>query len=136
MVNFNQHKKADYCYRGASGVEFVFKFMRYFTPEIYPQEKAGGRRSKLLCLFLNLKNIRLLRLNPEQNYKENYDLIKAWYKDLWTAIDDKSTARYIHYIISQVTNHIDPDGEIGGCPYPGEFGQVSEFSGLLQLFFG
>ena len=45
-------------------------------------------------------------LNPEQNYKENYDLIKAWYKDLWTAIDDKSTARYTHYIIHPGTNHI------------------------------
>src|ERR1700720_3909137 len=45
-------------------------------------------------------------LNPVQNYKEHYDLIKAWYTDLWTAIDDKSTGKYIHYTITQVTNHI------------------------------
>jgi len=45
-------------------------------------------------------------LNPELNYKENYDLIKAWYTDLWEAIDDKGTARYIHYTIGQITNHI------------------------------
>ena len=45
-------------------------------------------------------------LDPRRNYNGHYDLIKAWYKDLWTAIDDRNTARYTHYIISQVTNHI------------------------------
>jgi hypothetical protein len=44
--------------------------------------------------------------SPEMNYKEHYALIKAWYHDLWTAIDDKNTSRYTHYIITQVTGHI------------------------------
>ena len=44
--------------------------------------------------------------NPVDNYKENYMLIKAWYTDLWTAIEEKDTARYTHYIIKEVANHI------------------------------
>jgi hypothetical protein len=59
-----------------------------FTPVLEPEEYVGPG------------------MDPKQSYKENYDLIKAWYHDLWTAIEDRDTARYTNYIITQVTNHI------------------------------
>jgi len=46
------------------------------------------------------------RLNPEYNYKEQYAMVKAWYVDLWSGIDDKSTVRYLHYILKEVNDHI------------------------------
>ena len=67
------------------------------------------------------------QLNPEQNYKENYDLIKAWYTDLWTAIDDKSTARYIHYTISQVISHISRMERLVDAPTQAKLVKLASF---------
>ena len=70
------------------------------------QKKKGQAEDQTFVPVLEPEEYPAPQLNIQQNYKENYDLIKAWYKDLWTAIDDKSTSKYIHYTISQVTNHI------------------------------
>lgn len=45
--------------------------------------------------------------NPEHNYREHYDLIKAFYNDLWTNLEDKTaSAKYSQYAIRQVSAHI------------------------------
>ena len=45
--------------------------------------------------------------NPVRNYQLHYALIKAWYKDLWTAIDDKSSDKMVKNSIKQILDHID-----------------------------
>ena len=71
------------------------------------QKKKGEAEDQAFVPVLEPEEYPAPNQNSEQNYKLHYDLIKAWYKDLWTAIDDKNTSKYIHYIIDQVTNHID-----------------------------
>ncbi|MBI3602263.1 MAG: hypothetical protein HY209_05155 [Candidatus Omnitrophica bacterium] len=44
--------------------------------------------------------------NPVENYKLHYALIKAWYKDLWTAIDDKNSDKMVKNSIKQILDHI------------------------------
>ena len=76
------------------------------------------------------------QLNPEQNYKENYDLIKAWYKDLWTAIDERSTADISHYIITQVTNHITQMEKLVDAPTQANLVKLAGFLDYYNVFFG
>lgn len=70
------------------------------------QKKKGEVEDQTFIPVLEPEEYPAPELNPEFNYKTHYDLIKAWYKDLWQAIDDRSTAKYLHYTIQQVTNHI------------------------------
>lgn len=44
--------------------------------------------------------------DPKVLYVQHYDLIKAWYNDLVDGLNNKTTARYLHYILMQVTGHI------------------------------
>ena len=45
--------------------------------------------------------------NPEFNYKQHYALIKVWYKDLWTGIDEKNTDTVVKNSLKQIFDHID-----------------------------
>ena len=45
--------------------------------------------------------------NPEFNYKQHYNLIKAWYRDLWAGIDDKNSDGTVKYSLKQILDHID-----------------------------
>jgi len=69
--------------------------------------------------------------NAQQNYKEHYDLIKAWYTDLWTAIDDRSTAKYTHYTITQITNHITQMEKLVDAPTQAN---LVKLAGLLNYY--
>ena len=71
------------------------------------KKKKGEAQDQAFVPVLEPEEYPAPELNPELNYKENYDLIKAWYTDLWTAIEEKNTSKYVHYTISQITIHID-----------------------------
>jgi hypothetical protein len=72
----------------------------------FTRKKKQGDVDQTFVPVLEPEEYPAPEFDPQQNYKEHYDLIKAWYTDLWTAIEDRSTARYVHYTIGQVTNHI------------------------------
>jgi hypothetical protein len=72
----------------------------------FTRKKKPGEEVDTFVPVLEPEEYPAPAMDPVHNYKENYALIKAWYTDLWTAVDDKSTSRYIHYTITQVTNHI------------------------------
>lgn len=45
--------------------------------------------------------------NPVLSYKQHYSLLKVWYKDLWTALEDKFTDKQIRYLLKQINAQID-----------------------------
>ena len=105
MVNFNRHKKAVVVIAGLLVLSLTLSSCDTLRQK-FTRKKKKGEEEQAFVPVLVPEEYPAPELNPEQNYKENYDLIKAWYTDLWTAIDDKNSAKYVHYIISQVTNHI------------------------------
>ena len=45
--------------------------------------------------------------NPREIYKQHYDLIKAWYNDLWTGVDEKSYDGPVKYSLKQILDHLE-----------------------------
>ena len=45
--------------------------------------------------------------NPVEDYQQHYHLVKAWYRDLWTALDEKLSDKSIKYTLKQVFSHLD-----------------------------
>jgi hypothetical protein len=72
----------------------------------FTRKKKQGEEEQAFVPVLVPEDYPTLEQDPVRNYKEQYGMLKAWYTDLWTAIDDKSTSKYTNYIISQVNNHI------------------------------
>ena len=106
MVNLNAHRKLIFVMVGMLAVSLSLSSCDTLRKKFTRQKKKGQAEDQTFVPVLEPEEYPAPELNPEQSYKENYDLIKAWYTDLWTAIDDKSTAKYVHYTISQVTVHI------------------------------
>jgi len=106
MVNFNPRKKAVLVIAGLLVLSLSLSSCDTLRKKFTRQKKHGQTEDQNFVPVLVPEEYPAPQLNPVQNYKENYDLIKAWYKDLWMAIDDKSSGKYVHYTISQVSNHI------------------------------
>ncbi len=106
MVNFSAHKKAVFLIAGLLVLSISLSSCDTLRQKFTRKKKKGEVEEQSFIPVLEPEEYPAPQLNPEHNYKEQYDMIKAWYHDLWTAIDDKNSARYTHYIISQVTNHI------------------------------
>ncbi len=106
MVNFNHHKKAVLAIAGLLVLSLSLSSCDTLRQKFTRKKKKGEAEDQSFVPVLMPEEYPAPKLNAEHNYKEHYDLIKAWYTDLWAAIDDKNTARNIHYTISQVTNHI------------------------------
>ena len=104
MNNLNSHKKAILAIAGLLVLSLTLSSCDTLRKKFTRKKKQGEEQA--FVPVLEPEEYPSPELNPQLNYKENYDLIKAWYTDLWTAIDDKSSARYLHYTITQVINHI------------------------------
>ncbi len=69
--------------------------------------------------------------NPKENYKGHYSLIKAWYKDLWTAIEENGSDKKIQYTIKQIYFHID---EMQKLVVPQKQAELTKLKGLLAYY--
>lgn len=45
--------------------------------------------------------------NPPLLYKQHYNLIKAWYKDLWSPLQDRYPSGTPQYALKEISGHID-----------------------------
>ncbi len=71
------------------------------------QKKKGDATEQAFVPVLEPQEYPAPENNPEEGYRQHYSLIKAWYHDLWTGIEDRSTSKYLGYIIRQVTTNIE-----------------------------
>ena len=106
MVNFDRRKRMVFVIAGFLVLSLSLSSCDTLRQKFTRKKKKGQVEDQAFVPVLEPEDYPAPQYNAEQNYKENYDLIKAWYKDLWTAIDDRNTAKYVHYTIGQVTNHI------------------------------
>jgi hypothetical protein len=93
----------------------------------FTRKKKAGEEDQSAVPILEPEEYPSPELNPESNYKENYDLIKSWYKDLWQSIDDKSTGRYVHYTITEITNHITQMEKLVDAPTQIKLAKLASF---------
>jgi hypothetical protein len=127
MGNFNRHRKAIFFIAGLLVFSLSLSSCDSLRQKFTRKKKKGDAEDQAFIPVLEPQEYPEPELNPEHNYKEHYDLIKAWYHDLWTAIDDKSTARYTHYIISQVTNHITQMEKLVDVPTQANLVKLADF---------
>jgi hypothetical protein len=45
--------------------------------------------------------------DPVQSYKQHYALIKAWYRDMWTALEERGSDKQQRYLLKTIYGHID-----------------------------
>jgi hypothetical protein len=130
MVNFNAHKKAVFFIAGTLVLSLSLSSCDTLRQK-FTRKKNKAQEEQAFVPVLEPEEYPTLEQNPEENYKEQYALIKAWYNDLWSAIHDKSTARYTHYIISQVTNHITKMEKLVDAPTQAD---LVKLAGLLDYY--
>jgi|GEM_PF-425042 len=69
--------------------------------------------------------------NPPVNYKNHYALVKAWYKDLWTMIEEQSSAKRGKYVLKQIYGHLD---EMQKLVAPAKQAEVARLRGFLKYY--
>jgi len=126
MINFHGHKRLMVIIAGLIVVSFTLSSCDTLRQK-FTRKKKKGEDEQAFVPVLVPEEYPEPQLNAVQNYKENYDLIKAWYTDLWTAIDDRSTSRYIHYTITQVINHINEMKELVDAPTQANLVKLSHY---------
>ena len=65
--------------------------------------------------------------NPELNYKEHYALLKVWYKDLWTTLEEKDSDRRARYTLKQMMARIEEMRKLVDPPTQGALDQLAGF---------
>ena len=84
-----------------------------FTPVLEPQEYPAPEN------------------NPVENYKQHYALVKAWYKDLWTALEGKWSDKKTEYTLKQIYGHIE---EMQKLVVPSKQGEFVRLRNLLKYY--
>ena len=127
MGNTNLRKNAVIMMAGLLVLSLTLSSCDTLRQKFTRKKKKGEVEEQAFVPVLVPEDYPKLAENPELHYKENYDLIKAWYKDLWAAIDDRSTSKYLHYIIQQVTNHITQMKELVDAPTQANLVKLASF---------
>ena len=127
MVHLNPPKKMVLVMAGLLVCSLTLSSCDSLRQKFTRKKKKGELEEQAFVPVLEPEEYPAPELMPEQNYKEHYDLIKAWYKDLWTAIDDRSTAKYLHYTITQVTNHINQMEGLVDAPTQANLAKLAGF---------
>jgi hypothetical protein len=105
MVNFDPRRKAVLVIAGLLVMGLTLSSCDTLRQK-FTRKKKPGQEDQTFVPVLVPEEYPAPNMDPEKNYKEHYDLIKAWYHDLWSNLDNRDNGHYTHYIISQVTNHI------------------------------
>jgi len=126
MVNFSPDKKSVLLIAGLLVLSLSLSSCDTLK-EKFTRKKKPGEEQQAFVPVLVPEEYPTPEMDPQQNYKENYDLIKAWYHDLWSAIDDRDTGRYTHYIINQVTNHITQMEKLVDAPTQANLVKLASF---------
>ena len=71
------------------------------------QKKANVDAEKDFSPVLEPEEYPTPEKNPEMNYKQHYALIKVWYKDVWTSLDERGSDKQQKYLLKQIHGHID-----------------------------
>jgi len=127
MFNVNSRKKMMLVIVGLLVMSLSLSSCDTLRQKFTRKKKKGEVEEQAFVPVLEPEEYPAPQLNPEHNYKEHYDLIKAWYTDLWTAIDDKSTSKYTHYILVQVTNHIAQMEQLVDAPTQANLVKLASF---------
>lgn len=69
--------------------------------------------------------------NPPVNYKNHYDLLKAWYRDLETLLLEKNADKRMQYTLKQVFGHLD---EMQKLVVSEKQAHVAKLRGLLKYY--
>ena len=126
MVNLMQHKKAVVVLTGLLVLSMSLSSCDTLRKK-FTRHKKQGEEDQSIVPVLEPEEYPAPEHNPQQNYKEHYDLIKAWYNDLWSALHDKSSEKYLHYIIREVTNHITEMKKLVDAPTQADLAKLSGF---------
>jgi len=126
MVNVNHYRKAVFVLTGVLVLSLSLSscdtLRRKFT-----RHKKHQDEDQTIVPVLEPEIYPAPHQIPQQDYQEHYDLIKAWYNDLWTALHDKSSDRYMHYIIRQVTGHVVQMEKLVDAPTQANLGKLAAF---------
>ena len=71
------------------------------------QKKKGQTESQEFVPVLEPQDYPAPENNPVEMYKQHYDIIKAWYTDLWTALGESGVEKKIKYTLKQIYGHIE-----------------------------
>ncbi len=69
--------------------------------------------------------------DPVQNYKQHYALIKAWYRDMWTALEERGSDKQQRYLLKTIYGHIDDMRKLVG---PQEQRKLDELAKVLSYY--
>ncbi len=69
--------------------------------------------------------------DPVQSYKQHYDLIKAWYRDMWTALEERGSDKQQRYLIKTIYGHIDDMRKLVG---PQQQQELDELAKTLSYY--
>ena len=72
----------------------------------FVRQKKAGQETTDFIPVLEPQEYPAPEHNPVFNYENHYALIKAWYKDLWTAMDDKNDGM-AKQSLKQISDHIE-----------------------------
>lgn len=95
------------------------------------QKKAGAIQSQDFQPVLEPQDYPAPENNPSQAYSQHYSLIKIWYKDLWTGIDERNNDSRVKYSIKQILDHIE---EMKGLLKPEKSVEFSKLEDLLKYY--
>jgi hypothetical protein len=126
MINLIQHKRAVFLMIGLLVVSMSCSSCETLRKK-FTRTKKHAEEDQTTMPVLEPEEYPSPEHNPRQNYQEHYDLIKAWYNDLWSALHDKSSERYLHYIIGEVTNHITAMQKLVDAPTQADLVKLNGF---------
>lgn len=96
------------------------------------QKKKGQMEDTGFIPVLEPQDYPAPEFNPPQMYRQHYDIIKAWYKDLWTAIPSRSVSdKQTRYVLKQIYDHLDQMQPLLNAEKQAEFAQLK---GLLKYY--
>jgi len=100
----------------------------------FTRKKKGVQEVQDFQPVLEPQDYPAIENDPVKAYNENYDLVKAWYRDLWTGVEEKNNDRAVQYSIKQVLDHINQMKLLLKADKAKEFDQLTGLLGYYQTF--